>query len=183
MDKAPASTSSQGVRASVGETMTLDMSLLGTDFQPAADARATVEVTLPDGELRELALEPDLELPGRYTGEFLPLQAGEHQLRFRAVLGGDGTERTLYASFVARETGPETAVTEVDEELLRNLARAGGGQFYTAEEFRRSTHLPLSSNVPKQVTIKPLASSWWLLGLFIACSMTLWWMRRRLGMK
>ncbi len=183
MDKAPVSTASQGVRASVGEVMTLDMSVLGMDFQPAADARANVEITLPDGELRELALEPDLELPGRYVGEFLPLQAGEHQLRYHAVLGGDGTERTLFASFVARETGPETAVTEVDEELLRNLAQAGGGRFYTAEEFRRADHLPLSTNVPKQVTIRPLASSWWLLGLFIGCSLILWWMRRRLGMK
>lgn len=171
-----------GAKAGLGEELRLDLDVLGDDFRPAPDAQATATVHLPDGQTRQVALEPAGEVLGRYEAAFFPTMAGEHRVDYDIRLPASRLNRTT--AFVARPVGVEAENTAFNEELLRDLARITGGRYFSPEEFLALGHdLPLSPLLPMREETRPLASSWLVFILFCGSGLLFWWSRRRIGLK
>lgn len=172
----------RGAKAPLGEELPMDIAVLGADFLPAPDAQVLARVIAPDGSQRQIALEPAPTEVGRYTGQFLPTQPGEHQVHYEIRLPEQPLLETG-TSFVARQSGVEAEDTTYNEALLRDIARVSGGGYFTPAEFSRARRLPLATTVPMQMQTHPLASSWLLFAVLTASLLLLWWARRRIGLK
>lgn len=171
-----------GAKTGLGEELRLDLDVLGDDFRPAPDARVMAVVQAPDGQVREIALEPAGEVIGRYEAVFFPTVAGEHRVDYDIRLPASRLARA--AAFVARPVGVEAENIAFNEELLRDLARVTGGRYFTPDEFLAQGHaLPLSPLLPMREETRPLASSWLIFILFCGSGLLFWWLRRRIGLK
>ena len=171
-----------GAKTGLGEELRLDLDVLGDDFRPAPDARVMAVVQAPDGQVREIALEPAGEVIGRYEAVFFPTVAGEHRVDYDIRLPASRLARA--AAFVARPVGVEAENIAFNEELLRDLARVTGGRYFTPDEFLAQGHaLPLSPLLPMREETRPLASSWMIFILFCGSGLLFWWLRRRIGLK
>jgi hypothetical protein len=172
----------EGMKIAVDEETTLPIHVLGTDFRPAADAEVQAIVSMPNGEIREIRLDPSASEPGLFSAPFLPEMPGAYRIRWQVTL----PEQNLAAEtmLLARQTGTEMQNTEYHEETLRDIARITQGKFFTAEEFASGkADIPLSPKLPQRQSTRPLASSWLLLLLIAAAFTAEWGFRRHLGLK
>lgn len=172
----------EGLKVAVDEETTLSIHVLGTDFRPAADAEVQAIISRPDGEIREIRLDPSASEPGLFSAPFLPELPGEYRIRWQVALPEQNlaTETML----LARQTGPEMENTDYQEETLRDIARISQGRFLSAEEFAAGkADIPLSPKLPQRQSTRPLASSWLLLLLIAAAFSAEWGFRRHLGLK
>ena len=174
--------SNEAMKIAVDEESSLSIYVLGTDFRPAAEADALAIVSQPDGEIRELHLDPSAEETGLFSVPFRPDLPGEYRIRWQVTL----PEQNLACEsmLLARQTGAEMQNTDYSDEHLRDIARISQGNFYRAEEFAGGkAQIPLSPLLPQQQSTRPLASSWLLLLLIAATFSAEWAMRRHLGLK
>ncbi len=174
--------SNEAMKIAVDEESSLSIYVLGTDFRPAAEADALAIVSQPDGEIRELRLDPSAEETGLFSVPFRPDLPGEYRIRWQVTL----PEQNLACEsmLLARQTGAEMQNTDYSDEHLRDIARISQGNFYRAEEFAGGkAQIPLSPLLPQQQSTRPLASSWLLLLLIAATFSAEWAMRRHLGLK
>jgi hypothetical protein len=171
-----------GMKIAVDEESSLSLHVLGTDFRPAAEADAMAIVSQPDGQIRELRLDPSAEEPGLFAAPFRPGLPGEYRIRWQVTL----PEQNLACESIllARQTGAEMQNIDYSEETLRDIARISQGNFYRAEEFADAkVQIPLSPLLPQQQSTRPLASSWLFLILIAAAFSAEWAIRRHLGLK
>lgn len=167
--------------AVVGEDHLLDLSIIGDDFLASPDASVTATIIPPTKPECKVQLDPQWEEEGRYTAAFTPAEAGEYQVHYEVRL----PQRVLkaHASFVARQIGPEAKDVTFNEALLRDISRISGGRYFTPSDYLNATSFPISRNIPMKETTMPLASSWWLFAIIAGVSASLWWARRRIGLK
>ncbi len=172
---------SDGREAGVGEPVQLDVDVLGTDFLPSPDARVSCTVTLPDGEARDLDLNPSAEQSGRYTGLLFPEQVGEYKVDYRIKLPEESREHQ--AHFVAKHLGDETAETDYRGDVLADLARITDGRFWKYTDIKAVASVPLSADVPLKSTRINWTRSWLLLLVAALTFGADWYCRRRIGLK
>ncbi|NLZ64671.1 MAG: VWA domain-containing protein [Lentisphaerae bacterium] len=171
-----------GAKVAVDEPTSVSLEILGSDFLPAADALASAVITAPDGSLSEVRLEPAWDQPGQYSTQYLPPAAGEYRVHYQVKLPEQSF--TSESMFLARQSGPEMADTDFNEELLRDIARISQGNYYTPRQFSQGIgHLPLSPRLPQRSSRRPLASSWLLFAAITAAFLAEWAARRHLGLK
>ncbi len=174
--------SSQGERYNLQESFDLEADVLGADFRAARDAAVSVQVTDPAGETWERQLQPSFDVPGRYSGSYVPEEPGEYHARYRVTFpGGERMERDVY--FIAGHLGTEQEDTRYRESLLRDLARVTGGAFFHYSEVGRFSSLPLSDEIPMRESRRYWANQIWFLLLLFASLFAEWFFRRRLGLK
>jgi len=116
---------------------------------------------------------------GRYEGTIGGLPAGEYRLRAR---GPDGSELE-YPLHVASSAEAEMTTLAPDEDLLRRLSDASGGEFRTLDDFQ-SLAGQLSARreqAPNTAELR-LWSSWYLYAFVLACLGAEWSLRKRLGL-
>ena len=172
----------ESMKVAVDEETTLPIHVLGTDFRPAANAEVQAIISRPDGEIREIRLDPSASEPGLFSAPFLPEMPGEYRIQWQVTLPEQNlaTETML----LARQTGAEMQNTDYQEETLRDIARISQGKYLTAEEFASGkVDIPLSPKLPQRQSTRPLASSWLLLLLIAAAFTAEWGTRRHLGLK
>ncbi len=171
-----------GAKIAVDEPTVLSLEVLGSDFLPAGEANASAIITGPDGEISEHRLEPAWEEPGIYSTPYLPPIPGEYRVRYQAKLAEQSF--SCESMFLARQSGPEMANTDFNEELLRDIARISQGQYYSGQQFSQGIgRLPLSPLLPQRASRRPLAASWLLLSAIFAAFLAEWATRRHLGLK
>ncbi|MCH8475803.1 MAG: VWA domain-containing protein [Opitutales bacterium] len=171
-----------GQRFSLNEPMEMAIEILGADFRPAREGDVRVTVESPDGDRDVYTLTPSFARPGRFSAPFTPQEFGEHRLRFRIDLP-DGEQLDEEAWFLATPTGREMDDVTYREDVLRDLARLTGGEFYVGEDFRRVEDLPVSERVPVRVEPHFLAHNF-ILFLFLFLPMLYeWYLRRSHGLK
>ncbi len=172
----------EGMKVAVDDETTLPIHVLGTDFRPAADAEVQAIISRPDGQIREMRLDPSAEEPGLFSAPFLPELPGEYRIRWQVTLPEQNL--TCETVLLARQTGAEMQNTDYQEETLRDIARISQGKFYTAEEFASGkAEIPLSPRLPQRQSTRPMASSWLLFLLIAAAFSAEWGIRRHLGLK
>ncbi|MCC5790098.1 MAG: VWA domain-containing protein [Opitutales bacterium] len=171
-----------GQRFSLNEPMEMAIEILGSDFRPAREGDVRVTVESPDGDSDIYTLTPSFARPGRFSAPFTPQEFGEHRLRFRIDLP-DGEQLDEEAWFLATPTGREMDDVTYREDVLRDLARLTGGEFYVGEDFRRVEDLPVSERIPVRVEPHFLAHNF-ILFLFLFLPMLYeWYLRRSHGLK
>jgi len=171
-----------GAKLSVNDPVNLTCSVLGSDFRPAMNATVTAMLTSPGGERSERAFAASPDLPGGYTDVFTPNQAGEYSVSLHAEFpDGSSVQRDVF--FLAAHSGVEAQDTTYREDVLRDLARITGGQFYHYTEIGRVNDVPLSPAVPTRTTRRYWTESWTLIALLLAAFGAEWFLRRRIGLK
>jgi len=170
-----------GRKAGVGEQVPLDVTVLGTDFRPAPDARIACEVTAPSGGSQEVFLNPSAESAGRYTGLFFPEEPGEHTAAYRIKLPAE--EFAHQTHFLARHIGVEAENVQYREDVLRDIARITAGRFWRYTDLDSIAHVPLSPDVPLKTERLAWSRSWVMFAVLAALASLDWYCRRRVGLK
>jgi hypothetical protein len=171
-----------GKRVPVHDELELSLRVLGPDYRPADTARVTCSLTGPEGERRDLVLEPDARTSGLFTAFITPGVRGQYQARFEAHLEGETLEAT--AHFVAAPGGEESADTRFREDILRDLARITGGLYVDLGETSLDLErLPVSQRVNRRVEAVRWVRFWWVLLICGAVGISEWWLRRRVGFR
>jgi hypothetical protein len=160
--------------------------------QPAEAATQTLRISRNEAggdntPLRELTMALQGEGSGCYEvtlGSGLP--AGQYTLRVEA--GEDtsteaASEPVELAMTVAPHMEAEMSDISGDDQILRRIANASGGQFFTLDQFNT---LParLAENRQKQSPLVeyPLWDSPYLFGFVLACLSAEWALRKRFGL-
>jgi hypothetical protein len=120
-------------RIHAGGVIRLRSEVLTADFAADETAKPRVVLTAPDGRERVESLIRNPSQAGVYNGEIAVAEAGDYQLRVEIGDAGD-----LLASketrFEVSADGSEYYQSEMNEALLRTLARDTEGRFFRPSE-------------------------------------------------
>lgn len=173
---APQPDRSFGVRARV----------LDSFSQPTDSTSQTLHILQDGNEIRQVSMTSLSDGSGLYRGTVSGLPAGEYTLRLDAPddpsleVPLDPVELDIS---VAPRLENELSNLSGDDQFLRRLADASGGQFLTLEEL---SSLPqrLADNRQKQSALVEytLWDSPYLFGFVLACLSAEWAMRKRFGL-
>ena len=171
-----------GQRFSLNESMEIAIDVLGPDFRPAREGDVKVTMESPDGDTEVYTLTPSFANPGRFSAPFTPQEFGEHRMRFRIDLP-DGEQLDEEAWFLATATGREMDDVSYREDVLRDLSRLTGGEFFVGEDFPTVDELPVSKEVPVRMESHYLGHNF-ILFIFLFLPMLYeWYLRRSHGLK
>jgi hypothetical protein len=170
-----------GKTVTVGTESDLALDLRSQDFQPSQDARVEAIVTAPSGKSQSLTIPLAGDLPGRYSVPFAPEEAGAYSVS-ASIKFGDETQQ-MNARFLAARAGVESRQTAYNEELLRNIARISGGQFFRYTELDQIDELPLNPHLPTRLQKHYLGHTWWVMATLLGLLLLDLWTRRRYGLK
>jgi len=166
---------------SVGDPVTVFGRLYNDSFQPIADARADADYEVRTGvgpaEMHGLQLRAVPNEPGMYRGDFVAEKAGRYRIETYKD-PGTGVE------FNATEPQFELGETAMNEELLKQMAAASGGQ-YLREEDLGGLIKDLNAKPEMVRTARDLevwASPFYYL-LICAIAVTEWVLRKRWDLK
>jgi uncharacterized membrane protein len=145
-------------------------------------ATVTASVRGPDGTTQALSLDWTVDRDGEYGAAFVPSRDGLHEVRVRAVAGGD---TSLSASAYVRIAEPveEYFGAERRDGLLEQLARETGGRSYTPQRATDvARDLRFSGSGATAVRRLDLWDAPLVLMLLLLLLGTEWVLRRRRGL-
>jgi hypothetical protein len=138
-----------------------------------------VTVTRPDGKTVQVTLSAAGGAPADFVGSFRPAQPGEYAASI--VRPRAGAVMTPFSVYPDRE---EDRITAADPDLMRQIARSGGGEALTIDQLKqlpeklREAHATLSDKTRSR-------SAWdrgWVLAILLGIFTVEWILRRRLGL-
>jgi uncharacterized membrane protein len=121
--------------ATPGETVALDVIVRDKAFTPVADASASIRLTLPGGESRDLVPTLAEASAGRYTAPFRLDQPGVYRASVEARRG-DLPLGTSEQWFLVGGSDDELADPRLNDDVLRRVAGASGGRYLQAADGR-----------------------------------------------
>jgi hypothetical protein len=115
-----------------GQRVAVSVNVLDETYEPvkAPSYSLYLERTAPTKQSTLIRLEPVLHIPGLYQGFLTPDQPGRYEIR---APGGDPTLANT-AEFNVKAADLESIERAMQEELLRNMADASGGRYFTARD-------------------------------------------------
>jgi hypothetical protein len=153
---------------------------------PVDAATQTLEIRQNGQALRDVTLKSLGDGSGRYQATIADLDAGDYLLRVEAPedpsteIPPDPVELPLR---VAPRYEAELADVSGDDQLLRSIANASGGQFLTLEQLNT---LPARLDTIRQRQSRlveyPLWDSPYLFVFVLACLSTEWALRKKFGL-
>ena len=179
---------------SLGEPVQLRATVLDRSFQPVNDAEVEVQVTDPFGRKltdaagaeRPMRLAWTLSEPGVYEAQYAPPDAGDYVVAATGRLAGEA-DLAAGATFTVGETLDEYSDAAQRADLLRAVAAASGGRYFTAAQAGELPAL-IERRVgerKRQETIYDQHDVWdtplWFV-LMVAALTAEWIIRRRVGL-
>jgi len=166
-----------------GEAAPVSVEVRDAAFAPVTDAQVTMKVTLPGGE--QCDVHPALTDPrtGRYAAPLTLDRPGVYRVSAEARRGstvlGTAERWTLIGGADAEMADPR-----LNEEVLRRISRASGGQYLRADSVSRLA-LMLSPSVdrPGAPRVQELWHSAWIFDALVALLTAEWTLRRAWGMR
>ena len=164
-----------------GEQADMRVRLRDGEGKPVADAAVTAVVTREGQKVATFSLTPDEG--GLYRGKTAALQPGNYEVAVEsaAVPEGQIKARTQF-KVTARESAERTLLS-LNEDLLRQISIASGGEYYREEKADDllAKLAPMSNGeVIESDTV--LWQSWWWFLPIIALLTLEWILRKRVGM-
>lgn len=98
------------------------------EFRPLDNAKVTLKLTLPDGEVVSLDTEPDGREAGTYTASYVTREPGAYRIVATATASDGSTVGEREAGWAAQPAADEFARLEPDREALKSLAEATHGE-------------------------------------------------------
>jgi hypothetical protein len=127
----PVTVAASADRPAPGEAVALRAEVRDSAFAPVNGARVVARVTAPSGARTEVPMEWGVERDGEYRASFAPAEAGVHEVVVEARDGARDLGAAEPAYVEAAEPRDEYFASAMREPLLRRLAAATGGRFYT----------------------------------------------------
>ena len=165
-----------------GEQVRVRVRVSDRAYEPVNDATVWLKLTDSAGDIQDIRLEWMLDDAGIYTGAFHVRRSGIHRIEVAATMpSGDVLEASTH--FLVAEPLVEFINAEMDTKLLKKVAGASGGNFYTVNEKDR-----LVSDLKNQQKVVPVTveTDIWdmpiVLILVIGLLALEWIIRRRKGM-
>lgn len=118
-------------------TADISLNAFSTDYEPLQQATLPVQMSLPDGSVRNLELQANLQRPGNFrTTVDMPMD-GPYTINAMTPLGGESPQNTPAAaqSWWVRESGTAESFNNVQNaSLLQRIADATGGSYLAFSE-------------------------------------------------
>jgi hypothetical protein len=163
----------------IGETVKVDGRVFDANMKPSAEKTVTLyhQAAGREGEppsKLELSLN-EVKGQGSYEGVLTASTRGRHDI----WLGSD-TERLAFHSFNVEIPALETRDPKLNRELLTQVARAGGGEYFELFDVMESVDKlqGVSRSQEGRVEIDDLWDEWWILVLFTLLISTEWILRK-----
>jgi hypothetical protein len=165
-----------------GDTVTVRVRVADRTYSPVNDATVRLKVTDPTGNTRDIRMTREIGEAGLYAETFTVPVEGVFRLDVSSsTASGDFPETAL--NFLVSGFSPEYTDAGMNASLLKEIARASGGKFYTQEDVNQLTNDLL--NHQKTVTVKTEKDIWdmpLVLLLLLAFFSIEWLIRRQKGM-
>ena len=176
-----------------GRPARLKLGARDADGEPVADARFTVEVTGPDGEIAALTPRASpVDGDGVFRADAADTAApGDYWVRVRALSNDPDGPGTLLGPdavtrFVVDPRDLELDNPAADPGLLAELAEVTGGSVVPPEELAaflaRWADGPPAAAERTVLSRTPLYDGWWLPAAFVALLGTEWFLRKKRGL-
>ncbi len=163
-----------------GEETSLNIDVLGQDFEPSMDARIEANITGPNGFNKYLQLYPKGTSLGRYGSEFIPSDAGSYRVHYKLVYP-DG-EKLDHVSYIkVKPSGDEAKDTRYAKRDLQMLANLTGGEFLEIDQMTDNWLPRISDSLPTLTKRNSLADAWPIFLLLFFASGGEWIIRRKGG--
>ncbi|MCB1670099.1 MAG: VWA domain-containing protein [Gammaproteobacteria bacterium] len=170
----------------VGDEVSISATVLGDDYEPDNDATLWMQLVDPEGQVRDIPMEWDIEEDGVYRVSFVAENEGVHELLVdvtsaAADAAPDSSEK--HSAFVVTPSLREYSNANMDAGLLERVAAASGGQYYNFSE--AGNLLDEIEYVPNAYSREIQEDLWdrpWLLALLIVLLCTDWIARRMKGL-
>lgn len=167
----------------IGDEVSISATVLGDDYEPDNDATLWMQVTDPQGQVRDIPMEWDIAEDGVYRVKFVVENEGVHELLVDvASAAGDAAPDSSekHSAFVVTPSLREYSNASMDAGLLERIAAASGGNYY---DFSQAGNLlDEIEYVPNAYSREIQEDLWdrpWLLALLISL-MCIDWIARRL---
>jgi uncharacterized membrane protein len=168
---------------SPGEPVSMDVYARDPAFAPVRDATVSVRVSGPGAAGRDLETTLADTVTGRYTAVFRPDQPGVYrvsaEVRRRGAIVGTAEDWMLVGG-----ADDELADPRLNDEVLRRLAGATGGEFLTEAEAAALPGLLRSrSSAQSPPQYRDLWHNGWTFGVIVLLLGIEWAVRRQGGMR
>lgn len=164
-----------------GEQADLRARLRGVDGKPITDAAVSAVLFRNGTKVATIPLNPDEG--GLYRGKTAALEPGNYEMALESGALPEGELKARTQFKVSAGTSLERTMLALNEELLRQVSVASGGEYYREEKADDllAKLAPLSSgNVIESDTV--LWQSWWWFLPIVGLLTVEWILRKRAGM-
>ncbi|MFT4589424.1 MAG: putative membrane protein [Candidatus Binatia bacterium] len=172
-----------GLMYSPGDIARIRVRLRDLEGRLILDAKASADIYSKGEKVASVALTADANSGGIFRGETAPLKEGDYEVKV-SVEGLPESEMKAKTYFtVQAEGGGEMADLSANEELLREVARHSGGQFFREEEISQLADKlkPLSKGRIVESDLLLWQSYWWFIPIVLLLTLE-WALRKRAGM-
>ncbi|HWB13302.1 MAG TPA: hypothetical protein VG826_29015 [Pirellulales bacterium] len=104
---------------SVRSTITLHANVMTASGEPVEDDEVTAKITAPSGKADSVRLMHEGDEWGLFSGQYTPLESGEHRVSLSARRSGASLDSTFFVQGAAIERVGHPARPEVLEEIAR----------------------------------------------------------------
>jgi hypothetical protein len=164
----------------LGDRVSLHARLLDSFYRPIKDRRVVGTLKPEHGSPVQLTLNAVPGSPGLFSADILAERVGKYQL---SLASPASPGQSANATFLVQSVALEKQQPEMNEELLKRIARAGGGSYLQAGELRAwAEKLPAKDLVVTSESEVELWDSPLLLTLFVVPLALEWLIRKRTGM-
>jgi hypothetical protein len=167
---------------SPGDDVSAQIQVLDSAFNPVNDTTVFLKITEPDGTNRDIRLARSVEKDGIYTGSFTVKKEGVFRADISSTTATDDDYETS-ARFLVTKSQVEYIDAAMDADLLKRIAVASSGKFYTVENAPR--FVEDAKMLQKTISVKIEQDVWDIPLVLILLIMVLsleWYMRRQKGM-
>jgi uncharacterized membrane protein len=118
------------------EPVVIEATAYDRNFELTNRAKIRAIITDENGKRQEVNLEQTLGRDGQYSARFIPPRRGEYRVDLVGVLGSESLGEQ-HGLFEAAKSYAEFTDAALNVQLLKTLANASGGEYYTLENAER----------------------------------------------
>jgi len=164
----------------LGDRVSLHARLLDSFYRLIKDTKVIGTLTGENGTPIQVTLNAIPGSSGLYSADFLADRVGKFQLTLASPAA---PEKRAAANFLVQSIALEKQQPEMNEELLKKIAKAGGGSYYHVDEIKKwidslkSNDLIVKSETEVELWDAPI-----VLLMFVVPLTIEWIARKRAGM-
>ncbi|GAB1266652.1 VWA domain-containing protein [Aurantivibrio infirmus] len=166
----------------VGDTVEVSAHLLNEEFESDNDGLLWLEINKPDGAFDELPMNWQLEKDGTYVAKMLVEQEGVFDLTVK-VPSEANSNLQAQRPLIVTPSRREFLQAGMDSGLLRRMAAASGGKFYTRDDANDIVNdITFNPNAYSQTEVHSFWDQPFFLYLLLALICIEWFARRYKGL-
>ncbi len=164
----------------LGDRVTLHARILDTFFRPVKDRTITAMIQGETGPPTPVVLTGIPGSPGLFSAEVLADRVGKFQV---SVVSPSVPDKKGTTNFIVQSLALERQQPEMNEVLLKRIAKAGGGKYYYVDELGKFVD---TLKAPDLVVTRESEIELWDAPLFLLCFIIPlaleWFIRKKSGM-